>query len=84
MYISSFRPTLGFLPSFLSLLVLGFSVNSLRVHSFELPLREFCEEVVEGVFDGVLSINVWAALRPLSSAHTTALRGCSKKTLALN
>ena len=25
------------------------------------------------------SSNVWAALRPLSSAHTTALRGCSKK-----
>jgi hypothetical protein len=22
------------------------------------------------------SSNVWAALRPLSSAHTTALRGC--------
>ena len=39
MYISSFRPTLGFLPSFLSLLVLGFSVDSLRVHSFELPLN---------------------------------------------
>jgi hypothetical protein len=38
MYISSFRPTLGFLLSFLSLLVLGFSVDSLRIHSFELPL----------------------------------------------